>query len=256
MNKIKDAQMVVLFVFVAMLTVIGHYHDRMPVPNVYVFGMYIYGVAAVVALVIVALFTIALLWKRFGWPMGEMVNLVVYAACGKALGEIIALLSQRPLSLPQPYAVALIGLVVLVGYVAAKTFGGGRYVSSYIVVATAYCLYCDYVLLGVWGIKHGQGLRFFANSYPEASVVYSAECVLLLMGILLLSDDIAMIVQLSVIGMLMCVSSGILFIAAVATYYGGNYIPYNPPKMYITVIILVVYALAYAFELLLALIRE
>lgn len=96
LNKIKSAQMVVLFVFVAVLTVIGHYRDRIPVPNVYVFGMYVYGVAAVIAAVIAVLFMMTLLWRRFGWPMKETVDLALYAACGKALGETVALFSQRP----------------------------------------------------------------------------------------------------------------------------------------------------------------
>ncbi len=253
LNKNKSAQMAMLFVLVAVFTVIGHYRDRMPVPNMYVFGMYIYGVAAVVAAVIAVLFMMTLLWRRFGWPMKETVDLALYAACGKALGETVALFSQRPFGFLQPYIVALIGLVVLVGYVTAKIFGGGRYVPSYIVVATAYCLFCDYVLLGVWGIKHGQGLRFFANSYPEALFIYSAESTFLLMGILLLNNDIATVVRLSIIGMLMYVSSGVLYIASAATYYGGNYVSL---KMYITVAFLVVYALLYAFELCLALIRE
>ena len=253
MNKIKSAQMAGLFVIVAALTAIGHYRDRMHVPNVYVFGMYVYGIAAIVAAVIIVLFIMALLWRRFGWPMGEMVNLVVYAACGKALGEIVALFFQRPFGFSQPYAVVLIGLVVLVGYAAAKIFGGGRYVPSYIVVATAYCLYCDYVLQGVWGIKHGQGLRFFADSYPEALFIYSTESMLLFMGILLLSNDIAAVVRLSVIGMLMSVSNGVLFIAAMVTYYRGNYIP---SKAYTTVAFLIAYVLIFAFELRLALIRE
>lgn len=250
LNKNKSAQMAMLFVLVAVFTVIGHYRDRMPVPNMYVFGMYIYGVAAVIAAVIAVLFMMTLLWRRFGWPMGEMVNLAVYAACGKALGEIVALSFRRPFSPPQPYAVALIGLVALVGYVAAKAFGNGRYVLSYILVATAYCLFCDYVLLGAWGIKHGQGLRFFANSYPEALFIYSAESTFLLMGILLLNNDIATVVRLSIIGMLMYVSNGVLFIASC---HGGNRIP---PMMHITVIFLVIYTLLYAFELCLALIRE
>lgn len=253
MNKIKDAQMAVLFVFVAMLTVIGHYHDRMPVPNVYVFGMYIYGVAAVVALIIVALFAIALLWRRFGWPMGEMVNLAVYAACGKALGEIVALFFQRPFGFSQLYIVALVGLVVLVGYAAAKIFGDGRYILSYILAATTCCLYCDYVLQGVWGIKHGQGLRFFADSRPDALFIYNAESIFLFMGILLLKNDIAMIVRLSIIGMLITVSNGILFIASVATYCGGNYIS---SKMPLTVAFSIAYALIFAMELCLVLIGE
>ncbi len=253
MNKIKSAQLAVLFVIVAALTAIGHYRDRMPVPDMYVFGMYIYGVAAVVAFVIVALLVIALLWRRFGWPMGEMVNLAVYAACGKALGEIVALSFQRPFSPPQPYAVALIGLVALVGYVAAKAFGDGRYVPSYILAATAYCLFCDYVLLGVWGIKHGQGLRFFADSYPDALFIYSTESTFLLIGILLMNNDIAAVARLSIIGLLISVSNGILFIASVATYCGGNYIS---SKMPITVAFSIVYVLIYVMELRLALIRE
>ena len=253
MNKIKSAQMAILFVIVAVLTVIGHYRDRMPVPSMHVFGMYIYGVAAVVAAVIVALFMMALLWRRFGWPMKETIDLALYAACGKALGEIVALFFQRPFGFSQPYIVALIGLVVLVGYAAAKIFGGGRYVPSYIAVATAYCLYCDYVLQGVWGIKHGQGLRFFANSYPDAFFICSAESTFLLMGILLLNNDIAMIVRLSIIGMLICASGGVLYIASVATYYGGNYISSNMPM---TVAFSIVDVLIFAMELRLALIRE
>lgn len=253
MNKIKSAQMEALFVFVAMFTVIGHYRDRMSVPDMYVFGMYIYGVAAVVAAAIVALFMMALLWRRFGWPMKEIIDLALYAACGKALGEIVALFFQHPFGFSQPYIVVLIGLVVLVGYAAAKIFGGGRYVPSYIVVATAYCLFCDYVLQGVWGIKHDQGLRFFANSYPEAFYIYSAEGILLLAGILLLSNDIAMVIHLSVIGMLMFISNGILFIASVATYCWGNYIS---SKMPLTVAFSIAYVLIFAMELFLALIRE
>ncbi|MCR4753513.1 MAG: hypothetical protein K5837_03800 [Candidatus Saccharibacteria bacterium] len=250
LNKNKSAQMAMLFVLVAVFTVIGHYYDRIPVPNVYVFGMYVYGVAAVVAFVIVALFVIALLWRHFGWPMGEMVNLAVYAACGKALGEIVALSFQRPFSPPQPYAVAMIGLVMVVGYVMARLFGDGRYVLSHIIAATAYCLFCDYVLLGVWGIKHGQGLRFFSDSYPEALSIYSIEGILLMMDILLLINDFAMVIRLSAVGILMFVSNGVLFIASC---HGGNRIT---PMMRITVIFLVIYTLMYAFELLLTLIRE
>ena len=252
LNKIKSATLALLFAFVAVLTVIGHYRDRMSVPNMYVFEMYVYGVAAIVAAVIIALFVMALLWRHFGWPMKETIDLALYAACGKALGEIVALFFQRPLGFSQPYAVVLIGLVVLVGYAAAKIFGGGRYVPSYIAVATAYCLFCDYVLLGVWGVKHGQGLRFFANSYPEALSIYSIESMLLLIGILLLNNDIAAVVRLSVIGLVACVSNSILFIAAMVTYYEGDI----SPKMYTTVAFLVVYVLIYVFELRLALIRE
>ena len=253
MNKIKNSHMAALFVFVAVLTVIGHYRDRMPVPNMYVFGMYVYGVAAIVAAVIIVLFITALLWRRFGWPMKETIDLALYAACGKALGEIVALFFQRPFGFSQPYAVALIGLVVLVGYAAAKIFGGGRYVPSYILAATTCCLYCDYVLQGVWGIKHGQGLRFFADSRPDALFIYSAESAFLFMCILLLKNDIAARVRLSIIGILVSVSNSILFIASVATYQWGNYIS---PKMPIAVAFSIVYASIHAMELSLALIEE
>ena len=246
LNKIKSATLAVLFVFVAVLTVIGHYRDRMPVPNMYVFGMYIYGVAAVIAAVIAVLLMMILLWRRFGWPMKETIDLALYAACGKALGEIVALFFQRPFGFLQPYIVALIGLVVLVGYVAAKIFGGGRYVPSYIVVATAYCLFCDYVLLGAWGIKHGQGLRFFADSYPDALYLYSTEGILLLAGIILLNEDAATAARLAIIGILISVSNGAMFIAAMATYQGGNYV--SPVMSGMTVLIAVVHALIYVVE--------
>ena len=253
LNKIKSATLAVLFVFVAVLTVIGHYRDRMPVPNVYVFGMYVYGVAAIVAAVIIVLFITALLWRRFGWPMKETIDLALYATCGKALGEIVALFFQRPLGFSQPYLVLLIGLVVLVGYAAAKTFGDGRYILSYILAATTCCLYCDYVLQGVWGIKHGQGLRFFADSCPDVLFIYSVESTFLFMGILLLKNDIAARVRLSVIGILVSVSNDILLIAAVATYCGGNYISTN---MLLAVAFSIVYASIHAMGLSLALIEE